>query len=62
MQAEIVIDHEGIVTDARIVKSIPLLDDAALRAVRGWRFEPTIIDGRPVPVRMVVTVSFTLSK
>ncbi|MGH9253171.1 MAG: TonB family protein [Vicinamibacterales bacterium] len=62
VQAEIVIDHEGIVTDARIVKSIPLLDDAALKAVRGWRFEPTIVDGRAVPVRMVVTVSFTLSK
>ena len=62
VQAEIVIDHEGIVTDARIVKSVPLLDEAALRAVRDWRFEPTVVEGRPVPVRMVVTVNFTLSK
>lgn len=62
VQAEIVIDPEGIVTDARIVKSIPLLDEAALRAVRDWRFEPTMVDGQPVPVRMVVTVNFTLSK
>jgi TonB family protein len=62
VQAEIVIDHEGIVRDARIVKSIPLLDEAALRAVRDWRFVPTVINGLPVPVRMVVTVNFTLSQ
>jgi TonB family protein len=42
VQAEIVINDEGAVTDARIVKSIPLLDEAALRAVRDWRFEPTM--------------------
>ena len=62
VQAEIVIDPDGIVTDARIVKSVPLLDEAALRAVRDWRFEPTMVEGRAVPVRMVVTVNFTLSK
>jgi len=62
VQAEIVIDHEGAVTDARIVNSIPLLDEAALKAVREWRYEPTIVNGRPVPVRMVVTVNFTLSQ
>ena len=49
-------------TDARIVKSVPLLDEAALSAVRDWRFEPTMVEGRAVPVRMVVTVNFTLSK
>ena len=62
VQAEIVIDPTGAVAEARVVKSIPLLDDAALKAVREWRFEPTIVNGQPVPVRMVVTVNFTLSK
>ena len=62
VEAEILIDPNGIVVDARIVKSIPLLDEAALTAVREWRFEPTIVDGQAVPVRMVVTVSFTLSR
>lgn len=62
VEAEIVIDPTGAVADARVVKSIPLLDDAALKAVREWRFEPTIVNGEPVPVRMVVTVRFTLSK
>ena len=62
VEAEIVIDPTGAVADARIVKSIPMLDDAALKAVREWRFEPTIVNGQPVPVRMLVTVNFTLSK
>lgn len=46
--------------DARIVRSIPLLDEAALEAVRKWEFEPTPVDGQAVPVRMNVTVNFTL--
>jgi TonB family protein len=58
--AEVVIDAGGQVTDARIVRSIPLLDDAALEAVRHWQFAPSIVNGAAVPVRMNVTVNFTL--
>jgi protein TonB len=47
------------VNEARVVRSIPLLDEAALAAVRNWRFEPTFVNGKAVPVRMVVTVSFS---
>jgi TonB family protein len=39
-----------------------MLDDAALEAVKQWRFQPTIIDGRAVPPRLTVTVNFTLQK
>jgi len=60
--AELVIDETGDVKDAKIVRSIPLLDDAALKAVRNWHFEPTIVNGQPVPVRMTVTVNFTTSR
>lgn len=56
---EILIDETGQVADARVLRSIPLLDEAALQAVRQWRFEPTVIDGKPVPIRMVTTVNFT---
>lgn len=56
--AEIVINETGVVTEARVVRSIPLLDEAALEAVRQWRFDPTIVNGRAVPVRMEVTVNF----
>lgn len=59
VQAEIVINEAGMVSDARVVRSVPMLDEAALEAVRNWRFEPAFVDGRAVPVRMVVTVNFT---
>jgi protein TonB len=41
------------------MRSVPLLDDAALAAVRTWQYEPTLLNGQPVPVRMTVTVNFT---
>jgi TonB family protein len=50
------------VTGARLSRPIPMLDDAALEAVKQWRFQPTIIDGRAVPPRLTVTVNFTLQK
>jgi TonB family protein len=58
--AEVVIDTSGNVTDAKIVQSIPLLDEAALQAVRNWHFAPSMVNGQPVPVRMNVTVNFSL--
>jgi len=48
------------VTEARVVRSNPLLDEAALKAVREWRYDPTMVNGRAVPVRMTVTVNFSL--
>jgi TonB family protein len=59
VKAEIVIDPFGNVEDARVIDSIPLLDEAALKAVREWHFTPTVVNGQPVPVRMNVTVNFT---
>ena len=57
--AEVVIDPSGDVVDARVVRSIPLLDEAALAAVRNWHFAPTLVNGQAVPVRMTVTVNFS---
>ena len=53
--------RDGKVTDAMIIRSIPLLDAAALDAVRQWEFSPTLLDGVPVSVIMTVTVQFTLN-
>jgi protein TonB len=50
----------GRVVDARILRSIPLLDQAALDAVRQWEYMPTTLNGVPVPVIMSVTVTFQL--
>jgi TonB family protein len=54
------IGTDGRVYDARVLKSILLLDQAAIEAVRQWEFEPTLLNGAPVPVIMTVTVNFTL--
>lgn len=56
---EATIDAQGRVSNARILRSIPLLDQAALDAVRQWEFEPVLVNGVPQPVVMTVTVPFT---
>ena len=39
-----------------------MLDQAAVEAVNQWQFEPTLLNGVPVPVIMTVTVNFTMDK
>jgi len=57
---EAVIDAHGHVESVRVLRSIPLLDQAAVEAVRQWVFTPTLLNDVPVPVVMTVTVNFTL--
>ena len=57
---EILIDANGQVVEARILRSIPLLDQAAYDAVKQWEFTPTLLNGVPTPVVMTVTVNFAL--
>ena len=59
---EATIGADGRVVNGRILRSVPLLDEAALDAVRQWQYTPTLLNGVPVPVIMTVTVQFTLSK
>jgi TonB family protein len=56
---EATIGPDGKVIDAKVVHSIPLLDQAALDAVRQWEYLPTLLNGVPVPVVMTVTINFT---
>ena len=58
--AELLIGVDGTVENARILRSIPMLDEAALNAVKQWVFQPTVQNGTPVKVVMTVTVNFTL--
>ena len=57
---EATIGKDGSVTEAHVIRSIALLDQAALDAVKQWRYTPTTLNGVPVPVIMTVTVNFTL--
>jgi len=54
------IGQDGKVMDAKVVRSIPLLDQAALDAVRQWEYTPSLLNGVPVPVLVTVTINFTL--
>jgi protein TonB len=57
---EAIIDTNGQIRDARVLRSIPLLDEAALDAVKQWQFAPTLLNNAPVPVIMTLSVHFSL--
>ena len=57
---EAIIGEDGRVKQARVLRPAPLLEEAALSAVRQWVFTPTRLNGEAVPVVMTVTVDFRL--
>jgi TonB family protein len=57
---EAVLDATGRVESVRVLRSIPLLDQAAVDVVQQWRFTPALLNGQAVPVVMTVTVNFAL--
>jgi TonB family protein len=57
---EAVVGTDGTVQSARVLKGVALLDDAALAAVRQWRYTPTLLNGQPIEIIMTVTVNFKL--
>ena len=59
---EAVLDATGKVESVRVLSSQPLLEEAAVRAVRQWRYTPTELNGVPVPVLMTITVRFSLDR
>jgi TonB family protein len=57
----IVVDAAGNVADAKVVKPLGLgLDEKAIETIRTWKFKPGMKNGTPVPVRIMVEVSFRL--
>ncbi len=57
---DITIGTRGTIEDVVVVRSIPLLDQAAIDAVRQWEYEPVVVEGRAVPVVTTVGLGFTL--
>jgi periplasmic protein TonB len=57
---ECIISTDGRVEQVQVVSGHPLLQPAALDAVRQWRYTPTLLGGVPVSVIMTVTVNFIL--
>jgi len=59
---EATIDLNGNVRDVRVLRGNALFNDAALAAVRRWKYETTIVNGSPVEVMMTAVVNFTLKE
>jgi protein TonB len=57
---EATIDTRGRVVNATVLRGVPVLDEAALEAVRQWVYTPTLLDGVPTPIILTVTVRFRL--
>ena len=60
VMVQALVSKMGAVTSTRIVHSIPSLDEAAIRAVEGWRFRPAMADGAPLAVWVAIPVKFRL--
>jgi protein TonB len=56
-----IISKDGSIEDLRVLSGHPMLVQAALDAVRQWRYKPYLLNGEPVEVETTVTVNFTLS-
>jgi periplasmic protein TonB len=57
---EATVNEAGVVTEVNVLRSIILLDQAAIKAVKQWRYQPLILNGTPVPFILVVTLTFSL--
>jgi len=57
---EAIINTSGDVENVRVLRSIPLLDNSAIAAVKKWKYKPAVQHGRPVKVFFTVVVTFSL--
>ena len=57
---EATVDTSGGVDEVRVLRSHPFLQQAAIRAVEQWRYEPLVLNGQPMPFVLTVTVSFSV--
>jgi TonB family protein len=55
---EFVIDRSGRVSSARVVRSVPELDAAAVECVRSWQFKPALREGKAVETTAQAPVDF----
>ena len=57
-----VIGKDGTVEDVRVERGLPVLAQAAIEAVKQWRYRPYLLNGEPVEVDSQITINFTLSR
>ena len=59
---EATVNRDGSVEDLRVLRAHKVLEDAALAAVKQWRYEPLLLNGIASPFVLTVTVSFSLTR
>jgi protein TonB len=57
---EAILTAEGAVAEIKVISGNPLLTQAAVDCVKQWRYEPTYLNGEPVPVILTARVNFEL--
>jgi periplasmic protein TonB len=60
LQAIIAVD--GTIAELNVISGHPMLIAAAVGAVKQWRYRPTVLNGKPVPVNTQIDVNFTLGR
>jgi len=58
---EATVNEQGRVIDVRVLRPVPLLNEAALAAVRQWQYRPLLLNGRAAPFIVTVTLTFNLN-
>ncbi len=56
------IDANGKVTTMKVISGPTLLHQAAMDALRQWKYQPATLDGKPVPMHLTVTLQFRLQQ
>lgn len=62
VEVEAVLDEQGNVIEMKVVSGPPLLYQAALDALKKWKYQPTYLNDQPIAVEMLVTVTFVLGQ
>lgn len=57
---EVTVGTDGKVKDIKVIRSVKLLESAAMDAVRTWEFKPTLVNGQAVQVITTIPVNFSL--
>jgi TonB family protein len=57
-----ILDEEGNIVEMKVISGHPFLYQAALSALKKWKYEPTYLNDKPIAVEMIVTVTFQLSQ